>query len=77
MIGPQVIPHATMLVYLFTDLAACAEHLQSMLGPAVDASFNSISIDGECPPTTPCCCWPAAPAALRPRLKPPRPSRPH
>ena len=47
MIGPQVVPHATMLVYLFTDLAACAEHLQSMLSPAVDASFNSIAIDGD------------------------------
>jgi glutamate N-acetyltransferase/amino-acid N-acetyltransferase len=47
MIGPQVVPHATMLVYLFTDLAACAEHLQAMLNPAVEASFNSISIDGD------------------------------
>jgi glutamate N-acetyltransferase/amino-acid N-acetyltransferase len=47
MIGPQVVPHATMLVYLFTDLAACPEHLQSMLTKAVDASFNCISIDGD------------------------------
>jgi len=47
MIGPQLIPHATMLVYLFTDLAACAEHLQAMLTTAVDASFNAISIDGD------------------------------
>jgi glutamate N-acetyltransferase/amino-acid N-acetyltransferase len=47
MIGPQLIPHATMLVYLFTDLAVCAEHLQSMLNAAIDASFNSISIDGD------------------------------
>jgi glutamate N-acetyltransferase/amino-acid N-acetyltransferase len=47
MIGPQVVPHATMLVYLFTDLAACAEHLQAMLNPAVEASFNSIAIDGD------------------------------
>ena len=36
-----------LLVYLFTDLAACAEHLQAMLNPAVEASFNSISIDGD------------------------------
>jgi pyruvate dehydrogenase E1 component len=36
-----------MLVYLFTDLAACAEHLQAMLTTAVDASFNAISIDGD------------------------------
>jgi glutamate N-acetyltransferase / amino-acid N-acetyltransferase len=47
MIGPQVVPHATMLVYLFTDLAACPEHLQALLLPAVEASFNSISVDGD------------------------------
>jgi glutamate N-acetyltransferase/amino-acid N-acetyltransferase len=47
MIGPQVVPHATMLVYLFTDLAASAERLQSMLSKAVDASFNCISVDGD------------------------------
>lgn len=48
MIGPQLgPPHATMLVYLFTDLAVCAEHLQAMLHTAVEASFNSISIDGD------------------------------
>jgi len=47
MIGPQLIPHATMLVYLFTDLAACSEHLQAMLNTAIESSFNSISIDGD------------------------------
>jgi glutamate N-acetyltransferase/amino-acid N-acetyltransferase len=47
MIGPQVVPHATMLVYLFTDLAACPEHLQAMLTKAVDSSFNCISVDGD------------------------------
>lgn len=47
MIGPQLVPHATMLVYLFTDLAACSEHLQAMLAQAVDASFNCISVDGD------------------------------
>jgi glutamate N-acetyltransferase/amino-acid N-acetyltransferase len=47
MIGPQLIPHATMLAYLFTDLAACSEHLQSMLATAVEPSFNAISIDGD------------------------------
>jgi glutamate N-acetyltransferase/amino-acid N-acetyltransferase len=47
MIGPQLVPHATMLVYLFTDLAAEPAPLQSMLNAAVDASFNSISIDGD------------------------------
>jgi glutamate N-acetyltransferase/amino-acid N-acetyltransferase len=47
MIGPQLVPHATMLVYLFTDLAADAAHLQAMLNAAVEVSFNAISIDGD------------------------------
>ncbi len=56
MIGPQLIPaipaaaqtpHATMLVYLFTDLGASSGQLATMLGPAVASSFNSISIDGD------------------------------
>ena len=47
MIGPQLIPHATMLVYLFTDLAASSAQLSSMLVSAVEGSFNSISIDGD------------------------------
>jgi glutamate N-acetyltransferase/amino-acid N-acetyltransferase len=48
MIGPQLgPPHATMLCYLFTDLAAEAGQLQSMLERAVDQSFNNISIDGD------------------------------
>ena len=48
MIGPDVgPPHATMLCYIFTDLGACSEHLEPMLTKAVDASFNSISIDGD------------------------------
>src|SRR5271154_566406 len=40
-------PHATMLVYLFTDIAAESEQLSAMLEPAVERSFNSISIDGD------------------------------
>jgi glutamate N-acetyltransferase/amino-acid N-acetyltransferase len=49
MIHPQLAapPHATMLVYLFTDVAARAEHLQTALAAAVEPSFNSISIDGD------------------------------
>jgi glutamate N-acetyltransferase / amino-acid N-acetyltransferase len=43
-VGP---PHATMLVYLFTDLAAESEELRSLLEPAVERSFNCISIDGD------------------------------
>jgi glutamate N-acetyltransferase/amino-acid N-acetyltransferase len=48
MIGPQVgPPHATMLVYLFTDIGVCAEELQAILQTAVEPSFNCISIDGD------------------------------
>jgi glutamate N-acetyltransferase/amino-acid N-acetyltransferase len=53
MIGPALIgdppppPHATMLVYLFTDFAATSEQLQTLLATAVAPSFNSISIDGD------------------------------
>lgn len=52
MIGPNLgapagPPHATMLCYLFTDFAADPGQLESMLGRAVDKSFNNISIDGD------------------------------
>jgi glutamate N-acetyltransferase/amino-acid N-acetyltransferase len=48
MIHPQLgPPHATMLVYLFTDVVADGEELGDLLGPAVERSFNSISIDGD------------------------------
>ena len=43
-VGP---PHATMLVYLFTDLAAESKELRELLEPAVERSFNCISIDGD------------------------------
>ncbi len=47
MIGPQLVPHATMLAYLFTDLEASPAQLRELLGPAVENSFNAISIDGD------------------------------
>ncbi len=47
MIGPQLVPHATMLVYIFTDLGACSAHLTAMLATAVKTSFDCISIDGD------------------------------
>jgi glutamate N-acetyltransferase/amino-acid N-acetyltransferase len=43
-LGP---PHATMLVYLFTDIAADPSELRALMQPAVEQSFNSISIDGD------------------------------
>nr|WP_179493365.1 bifunctional glutamate N-acetyltransferase/amino-acid acetyltransferase ArgJ [Granulicella arctica] len=48
MIHPQMgPPHATMLVYLFTDVVAKAEQLRAVMEPTVEGSFNSISIDGD------------------------------
>ncbi len=43
-VGPA---HATMLVYLFTDLAAESVELCGLLEPAVERSFNCISIEGD------------------------------
>lgn len=43
-VGP---PHATMLVYLFTDLKAESVQLRELLEQAVERSFNCISIDGD------------------------------
>jgi glutamate N-acetyltransferase/amino-acid N-acetyltransferase len=40
-------PHATMLVYLFTDIAADVPALNAALAAAVQPTFNSISIDGD------------------------------
>lgn len=47
MIHPQLVPHATMLVYIFTDLDASPAVLRELLWPAADGSFNCISIDGD------------------------------
>jgi glutamate N-acetyltransferase/amino-acid N-acetyltransferase len=46
-VGESAAPHATMLVYLFTDVAADAADLRAALAKAVGPSFNSISIDGD------------------------------
>lgn len=43
MIAPNM---ATMLAFLVTDATASSESLSDVLGPAVDRSFNRISIDG-------------------------------
>jgi glutamate N-acetyltransferase/amino-acid N-acetyltransferase len=44
MIHPQL---ATMLVYLFSDIAATPTQLKQVLWDACDDSFNAISIDGD------------------------------
>ncbi len=52
MIGPDLgqpasPPHATMLVYLFTDLRVESAELRGLLASMVAATFNSISVDGD------------------------------
>jgi glutamate N-acetyltransferase / amino-acid N-acetyltransferase len=44
MIAPDM---ATMLAYVFTDAALPAPVLQALLRPAVERSFNSITVDGD------------------------------
>lgn len=43
-VGP---PHATMLVFLFTDARIERAELERALVPAADHSFNAISVDGD------------------------------
>lgn len=47
MIHPQLVPHATMLVYLLTDAAIEPAVLQSYLNASFEISFNRISVDGD------------------------------
>jgi len=47
MIYPRLVPHATMLVYILTDAAIDPGALRGFLAPAVEPSFNRISVDGD------------------------------
>lgn len=47
MIHPQLVPHATMLVYILTDAKATPAVLDGYLRTAIEKSFNRISIDGD------------------------------
>ncbi len=47
MIHPQLVPHATMLVYILTDAAIEPSVLNSYLHPGIEVSFNRISVDGD------------------------------
>jgi glutamate N-acetyltransferase/amino-acid N-acetyltransferase len=47
MIHPQLVPHATMLVYVLTDAAIEPAVLNAYLQQSVEASFNRISVDGD------------------------------
>jgi glutamate N-acetyltransferase/amino-acid N-acetyltransferase len=47
MIHPQLVPHATMLIYILTDAAIEPAELNAYLGAAIEVSFNRISVDGD------------------------------
>ena len=47
MIHPQLVPHATMLVYILTDAEASPATLDGYLRKAIEVSFNRISVDGD------------------------------
>jgi glutamate N-acetyltransferase/amino-acid N-acetyltransferase len=47
MIHPQLVPHATMLVYVLTDAAVEPAQLQTYLNNSIEVSFNRISVDGD------------------------------
>jgi glutamate N-acetyltransferase/amino-acid N-acetyltransferase len=47
MIHPQLVPHATMLVYILTDAALEPAVLASYLHQSIEVSFNRISVDGD------------------------------
>jgi len=47
MIHPQLVPHATMLVYILTDAEIDPVDLKKYLCESIDLSFNRISVDGD------------------------------
>jgi glutamate N-acetyltransferase/amino-acid N-acetyltransferase len=47
MIHPQLVPHATMLVYIMTDAKIEPSLLNRYLREAIEVSFNRISVDGD------------------------------
>jgi glutamate N-acetyltransferase/amino-acid N-acetyltransferase len=47
MIHPQLVPHATMLVYILTDAMVEPKVLDGYLRRAIEVSFNRISVDGD------------------------------
>ena len=47
MIHPQLVPHATMLVYILTDADITPATLDGYMRKAIEVSFNRISVDGD------------------------------
>jgi glutamate N-acetyltransferase / amino-acid N-acetyltransferase len=47
MIHPQLVPHATMLIYVMADAEIESDALRAYLRAAMEVSFNRISVDGD------------------------------
>lgn len=47
MIHPQLVLHATMLVYILTDADISPKNLDAYLRQSIEVSFNRISVDGD------------------------------
>src|SRR5262249_3637846 len=44
---PHATPHATMLAFIVTDAAVSPAKLRKLTAPAVERTFNRISVDGD------------------------------
>jgi glutamate N-acetyltransferase/amino-acid N-acetyltransferase len=64
MIHPQLVPHATMLVYILTDAAVEPAVLDGYLRRPSRSASTASRWTATPPPTTPFCCWPRAQAAV-------------
>lgn len=47
MINPSMLPQATMLSFLVTDLRTRRKYLKKVLSEVVDKTFNAITVDGD------------------------------
>jgi glutamate N-acetyltransferase/amino-acid N-acetyltransferase len=63
MIAPDM---ATMLSFVFTDAPIAAELLQRILQPAIDVSFNSVTVDSDTSTSDTCLVFATGKAAVAP-----------
>jgi glutamate N-acetyltransferase/amino-acid N-acetyltransferase len=63
MIAPDM---ATMLSFVFTDAPISAELLQRLLQPAIDVSFNSVTVDSDTSTSDTCLVFATGKAAVAP-----------
>jgi len=63
MIAPDM---ATMLSFVFTDAPISAEVLKGLLQPAIDASFNAVTVDSDTSTSDTCLVFATQKAAIEP-----------